>query len=145
MDGGGGGGRGGRGGATILAVNVRLERGTHVLTLVADDVPAGVISLAVSEKSAEVSPEKRALHYRLLGVEPGDRVSAAAQSCAADAGRVSAESLPPPVTPAEVDHFLALYDRAAERGDPYEERDEAGAEGRAGLFRFPLPHGGAAA
>ena len=27
-----------------------------------------------------------------------------------------------PVEPAEIDRFLALYDRAAERGDPYEER-----------------------
>jgi hypothetical protein len=110
------------GGANILAVNVRLERGTHVLTLVADGAPASVISLAVTEKSAEVSPEKRALHYRLLGVEPGDQVLQPRKVAQQTLAAFLPKAFRRPVTPAEVDHFLALYDRAAERGDPYEER-----------------------
>ncbi|MGH9661271.1 MAG: DUF1592 domain-containing protein, partial [Bryobacteraceae bacterium] len=61
-------------------------------------------------------------HYRLFGIEPGEAPLEARTA----ARRVLETFLPKayrrPVEPAEVDRFLALYDRAAERGDPYEER-----------------------
>ena len=117
-----GGGRGGRGGANVLGTNVHLERGTHVLTLVADADPVEVISLSVNEKPAEPSPEKRALHYRLLGMEPGDQLLQPRKIAQLTLAAFLPKAFRRPVSPAEVDHFLAMYDRAAERGDPYEER-----------------------
>jgi cytochrome c553 len=117
-----GGGRGGRGGANVVGTNVHLERGTHVLTLVADVDPVEVISLSVNEKPAEPSPEKRALHYRLLGMEPGDQLLQPRKIAQQMLAAFLPKAFRRPVAPAEVDHFLAMYDRAAERGDPYEER-----------------------
>lgn len=117
-----GGGRAGRGGANVLGTTVHLERGTHVLTLVADAAPVEVISLGVNEKPAGPSPEKRALHYRLLGMEPGDQLLQPRKMARQTLAAFLPKAFRRPVEPAEVDHFLAMYDRAAERGDPYEER-----------------------
>ena len=79
-------------------------------------------SLSVEQRPQEASPDKRALHYRLFGLEPGE----APLDPRAAARRLLANFLPKayrrPVEPAEIDRFLTLYDRAAERGDPYEER-----------------------
>ena len=67
-------------------------------------------------------PDKRALHYRLLGVEPGqiplDGRRAAREVVAGFLPRAFRR----PAAPSELDRFLTLYDRAAERGDPWTER-----------------------
>jgi len=113
-----GGGRGGN----YLGTAVRLERGTHVLSLAAESAPPAIASLSVDERRAEPSAERRALHYRLLGAEPGDQIlqpRKAAQQALAD---FLPRAFRRPVEPAEVERFLALYDRAAQRSDPYEER-----------------------
>ena len=88
----------------------------------ADADPVEVISLSVNEKPAEPSPEKRALHYRLLGMEPGDQLLQPRKIAQLTLAAFLPKAFRRPVSPAEVDHFLAMYDRAAERGDPYEER-----------------------
>jgi hypothetical protein len=106
-------GRGGRGG-NMAGASVKLERGTHQIEV------AG--NWTLEERRTEPSPEKRAMHYRLLGSEPGEEPLDARKT----ARRVIASFLPRayrrPVEAAEIDKFLAMYDRAAERGDPYEER-----------------------
>ena len=100
--------------ANMSAAQVKLERGTHEIAL------AGAWTL--EEQRAEPSAEKRALHYRLLGSEPGEEPLDARKT----ARRVLASFLPKayrrPVQAAEIDRLLQMYDRAAERGDPYEER-----------------------
>lgn len=100
----------------------RLERGTHVLAVVADGAPRGVISLGVEQRRAEPAAEKRALHYRLLGTEPGETPLQARKAAQQAIAALLPKAFRRPVQPAEVQRFLAMYDRAAERVDPYEER-----------------------
>jgi len=104
--------------ATVVGTTVRMERGTHMLSL----ERATESSVIVEERRAEPTAEMRAAHYRLMGSEPGEQQLDGRRS----ARRVLAAFLPRafrrPVEAAEVDRYLAMYDRAAERGDPYEER-----------------------
>jgi hypothetical protein len=110
------------GGPTARAQPVTLERGVHKITVAAADRPSTFYSLTVEQRQQAAPPEKSALHYRLFGIEPGE----APVDPRAAARQVLARFLPKayrrPVEPAEIDRFLTLYDRAAERGDPYEER-----------------------
>jgi hypothetical protein len=76
----------------------------------------------VEQRADELTSERRALHFRLLDSEPGIEPFQARKA----AQRILANFLPKayrrPIKPAETDRFMALYDRAAERGDPWEER-----------------------
>jgi mono/diheme cytochrome c family protein len=100
--------------ANMSAAQVKLDRGTHEIAL------PGAWTL--EEQRTDPSPEKRALHYRLLGSEPGEEPLDGRKT----ARRVLASFLPKayrrPVQATEIDRLLSMYDRAAERGDPYEER-----------------------
>jgi cytochrome c553 len=100
---------------------VRLTRGEHTLAIASADAPVPVFNIGVDQKPEPYAPEKRALHYRLLGMEPGEEPLQARRA----ARQVLASFLPRafrrPVEAAEIDRFLTLYDRAAERGDPFEE------------------------
>jgi len=116
---GGGGGRGGR--VNALGIRLHLERGTHILSLVSD-APVGVMSLNVEERVAEPSVERRAIHHHLFGMEPGETLLRPRKSAQQVLSAFLPKAFRRPLKPAEVDSFLALYDRAAERGDPYEER-----------------------
>src|SRR5262249_9055606 len=57
------GGRGGRG-APGFGATVRMDRGTHTIEVTGEAASSG---LGVEERRPDASPEKRALHYRLLG------------------------------------------------------------------------------
>ncbi len=106
----------------ILRQTVHLTRGEHTLTVVAADMAAELANLTVDQRPEVASPEKRALHYRLLGMEPGEEPVRPREA----AVRTLASFLPKifrrPVEQADIDTFMKLYDRAAERGDPYTER-----------------------
>ncbi len=109
-------------GATTIGRNVRLTRGTHTVSVEARQAPVELIFVELSQKAQESSAEKRALHYRLFGMEPGQaplEPRAAAQRLLA---RVARQAYRRPLQPGEIDPYLKLYDRAAERGDPYEDR-----------------------
>jgi cytochrome c553 len=110
------------GGATARVAPATLARGVHKISIVAGKEPLDFYSLTIDQRQQDQPPDKRALHYRLFGVEAGE----APVDPRASARRLLETFLPKayrrPVEPAEVDRFLALYDRAAERGDPYEER-----------------------
>jgi hypothetical protein len=111
-------GRGGRGAPTVAAT-LKLERGTHEIAIVGD---GAVSTWSLDEQRPEPTAEKKAVHYRLLGSEPGEEPREPRKA----AQRVLAAFLPKafrrPIEPVEVDRLLAMYDRAADRGDPYEER-----------------------
>lgn len=83
--------------------------------------PATINDFTVEQKPEELSSEGRALDFRLLGSEPGREPLQPRKP----AQRILAGFLPRayrrPVKPAEVERFVVLYDRAAERGDPDEE------------------------
>jgi hypothetical protein len=101
---------------------VRLARGEHTLTfLTADSAAVPIYNVGIDQRAEPYAPEKRALHYRLLGIEAGeepiDPRKAARQVLAAFLPRAFRR----PVEPAEIDRFMRLYDRSAGRGDPFEE------------------------
>ncbi len=102
-------------------IQVRLTRGDHVLSIGAGEAAARITALTVDQVPETPSPEKRALHYRLLGTEPGESPLQARK-----AARQVLESFLPrafrrPVEAADVDQFMTLFDRSAQRGDPYTE------------------------
>ena len=106
----------------LMRIQVRLTRGDHVLSIgPAGDGDATVTNVTVDQTPETPSPEKRALHYRLLGSEPGEQPLQSRKA----ARQVLASFLPRafrrPVTAEEIDRFLALFDRSALRGDPYPE------------------------
>lgn len=109
------------GGATARAVTVQLSRGPHTITLINGAEKVEFYSLTVDQRPAEVTAEKRSLHYRLLGLEVGQspvNPRAAARQVLA---RLLPQAFRSPVSPEEVDQYLALYDRGAKRGEPFEE------------------------
>ena len=110
------------GGATARVQTATLAKGAHKISIMAGKVPLDFYSLTVDQRLQDPPPDKRALHYRLFGVEAGE----APVDPRTSARRLFETFLPKayrrPIQPAEVDRFLALYDRAAERGDPHEER-----------------------
>ena len=110
------------GAPTNRAQTARLSRGAHTITVVDGKTPVEFYTLTVEQRQDAPTPEKRALHYRLFGMESGEAPIEPRKA----AQRLLAEFLPKayrhPVEPSDVDRYLAMYDRAAERGDPYEER-----------------------
>ena len=106
-------------GAAAQGVEVRLERGTHEIEVTGEPAAA---AWTLEEQRAEVSAERRALHFRLLGSEPGEEPRDARKAARAVLSSFLPRAFRRPVEPAEIDRLLAMYDRAADRGDPYEER-----------------------
>jgi hypothetical protein len=105
-----------------MGLQVNLARGSHTFSIRPEGSAPAISRLVIQQRQQQVSPEKRALHYRLFGMEPGERPLDARK-----AARQILETLLPkafrrPVDAADADRFMAMYDRAAERGDPYEER-----------------------
>jgi cytochrome c553 len=101
---------------------VHFTRGEHVLTFTATDAPVGVVRINIDQKPEIASAEKRALHYRLLGTEPGEEPLQARKAAREILTSFLPRAFRRPVEAAEIDRFMLLYDRAAERGDPYAER-----------------------
>jgi len=104
-------------------MQVRLARGQHTLNITTpQDSPIPVASVTINQRAAAVPAEKRALHYRLLGVEPAQTPLDGRRA----AREILASFLPRafrhPVDAADIDRFLTLYDRSAQRGDPWTER-----------------------
>jgi cytochrome c553 len=106
----------------IARLQVHLTRGEHVLAIAAADIPAEAISVTVDQQPESVSSEKRALHYRLLGTEPGEEPLQPRKAARQVLSAFLPKAFRRPVESTEIDRFVALYDRAAERGDPYTER-----------------------
>jgi mono/diheme cytochrome c family protein len=109
------------GGPTARNVNARFARGAHTISVVDRKDPLEFFSVAVEQKLDEPPPEKRALHYRLFGTEPGEAPLEPREAARRLLVRFLPKAYRRPVDTKEVDRFVALYDRAAERGDPFEE------------------------
>ncbi|MBM3786053.1 MAG: DUF1592 domain-containing protein [Acidobacteria bacterium] len=109
------------GGATARLATATLSRGPHTVTVVNGSERIEFYSLTVDQRPAEVTAERRALHFRLLGMEVGqspvDKRAAARKLLE----RFLARAYRSPADAAEVNRFMALYDRGALRGEPFEE------------------------
>src|SRR5258708_18758544 len=60
------------GARTNRAQSARLARGVHTITVANGELPVTFYSLTVEQTQNEPSAEKKALHYRLFGMEPGE-------------------------------------------------------------------------
>lgn len=100
-------------------VKLRLEPGWHVFTLEADQ-PFSVDSLRIEQVGKGPSDKQKKFHARLF--KPAEQLE---KPRSREAAEVLLQDFLPrafrrPVTPEEVQAFLSLYDRAAERGEPFE-------------------------
>ncbi len=109
------------GGATARVATATLARGLHTVTVVNGAEPIEFYSLTIEQQAKPASPDQAALHQRLLGVEPGQTPVDPRGSVKGMLRRLLPQAYRKPVEPAEIDRFLALFDRAAGRGDPFEE------------------------
>ncbi|HYI97230.1 MAG TPA: DUF1592 domain-containing protein [Bryobacteraceae bacterium] len=109
-------------GPSLARLQFNLNRGSHSIAIVSNDPTARLSRIAISQKAEVVSPEKRALHYRLFGMEPGEQPGQPRKAARQILETLVPKAIRRPATPTEIDRFMAMYDRAAERGDPYEER-----------------------
>jgi len=106
----------------IYGVQVHLARGLRMLSLAAEESPAPVVSFSIQQKQSVFAPERLALHYRLLGTEPGNEPLQGRRAAGQILRTFLQKAYRRPVQPADIDPLLTLYDRAAKRGDPFEER-----------------------
>lgn len=109
------------GGATARIVTATLARGPHTVTVINGSERIEFYSLTVDQRATEVTSEKRALHYRLFGIEAGQSPVNKRDAARRLLARVLPKAYRRPVDAQEVDRLLALYDRGAKRGEPYEE------------------------
>lgn len=123
-------------------VQVRLARGLRVLSISAEGSPVSIVSLMIEQKPVEPAPEKLALHYRLLGLEPGGELLQPRKVAEHTLQVFLNKAYRRPVDQADVVPFLKLYDRAAERGDPFEERMKLALKGVlvSPQFLFKIEH-----
>ncbi|WP_417391621.1 DUF1592 domain-containing protein [Gimesia sp.] len=106
-----------------VATDVRLMRGLHSMTLA---VPQGeaavkVRSLNFEERREPASKEKKHLHQRIFEVASKD-LPPNRESAQKIIRALAKKAYRRPLTDHELTQLLQLYDRAAERNDPYEER-----------------------
>jgi len=110
-------------------------------SVVALEGSAKIVNLAVEGKVETVSTERLVIHHRLLGMEPGDEPLQPRKAAQQILRKFVHGAFRRPVEAMEVDRFLALYDRAAERGDPFEERIKLAVKAVLVWPRFPLQDG----
>lgn len=109
------------GGATARSQNVNLSRGVHTVSVINGAEKVEFYSYTVVQNPAPLSPDQKALHFRLLGIEAGQTPVNPEASVRRMLSTLLPKAYRRPVEPAEVEKILALYNRAARRGDPFEE------------------------
>ncbi|MFN0101115.1 MAG: DUF1592 domain-containing protein [Bryobacteraceae bacterium] len=114
-------GRDSGGGATARAATATLSRGAHTVTVVNGTERIEFYSLTVDQRPTPVTSEKRALHYRLFGMEAGESPVDGRMAARRLFARLLPRAYRGPVDASEVDRLLGLYDRGARRGEPFVE------------------------
>ncbi|QDT96552.1 hypothetical protein V144x_20100 [Gimesia aquarii] len=106
-----------------VSTNVRLMRGLHSITLaVPNEEPSvKVASMELTEQRGKPFLTKKELHQRIFQVAGKDlpQNRDAAQKIIREIARKAYRR---PLTEDELSQLMQLYDRAAKRNDPYEER-----------------------
>ena len=110
------------GGPTARALTVKLARGVHRIELTNGDIPVEMYNLMVDQKLPDPSAEKRVTHFRLFGTEPGEAPVEPRKAAERLLAKFARAAYRRPVEPEAIAKLMTLYDRAAERGDPFEER-----------------------
>lgn len=109
------------GGATSRNATVRLARGAHSVIAKMGDHPIDFFAIGIQHRQPVPSSEKRAIHQRLFRLEAGEVPVNPRESARRLLARFLPNAFRRPATAAEIDKYLALFDRAAKRGDLFEE------------------------
>lgn len=110
------------GGPTARGQNIRLGRGPHRIEVEVGDIGVEMFNVAVDQRVPEASPEKRIAHVRLFGTEPGESPAEPRRLAVRMISGFAEKAFRRPVDEPAIARYLTLYDKAAERGDPFEER-----------------------
>lgn len=102
---------------------IQLKRGLHAIVFrVAKDGARGdFVGVRVEEQGRKEDRGRDAIHYRLLGIMPGQEPFAPREVAGQVLRRLVRKAYRRPITKDETDRFMALFDRAMERVDPFEE------------------------
>lgn len=108
--------------ATSRQSTVRLSSGEHAVSLAvrADSLPVRLITLDIDHQGSEPGLAKLATHFRLFGSEPGQAVLNPRKAAARLLRKFMADAFRRPLRDGEEERFLVLFDRALDRGDPFE-------------------------
>ncbi len=105
-----------------LQTTLRLARGTHAIAIRNEGEAAGAFhKVRLVQRTGSPSADAVRNHERLLGVEPGVSPPQPRQTAANVIRSFARRAFRRPVGDEEVERLLTLYDRAAGRGDPFEE------------------------
>jgi hypothetical protein len=107
------------GGATARVQNVNLSRGAHAITIVNGPEPIDFYSVTVVENRPPETPDQRAMHFRLLGLEPGQTPVSPDFAARQLFRELMPRAYRRPLKSGELDRIYSLYERSARRGDPY--------------------------
>ncbi len=102
-------------------LQVNLGRGTHSLSVIANEAVGKIERILVQQNQVPPSPEKRATHYQLFGMEPDEQPVHPDRTARLLLEKFVNHAFRRPVDTAEIEPFFAMYKRSAQRGDPYEE------------------------
>lgn len=102
-------------------LEINLSRGTHTLTIVTNESVGPLARVMIMQVQDPASPEKRATHHNLFGMEPGEQPVQPDRTARLILQNFVPKAFRRPVELTELDPFFAMYKRSAERGDPYEE------------------------
>lgn len=110
----------------ISTAQLRLQRGVHYLSLHCAKGSAAVTAVNLREKPAKMSDARRAAHQRIFGNKSAqDFAALAADARTAEARRILEafirRAFRRPLGDGELDRFMGLYNRGAERGDAFED------------------------
>ncbi len=100
---------------------VRLARGVHAVSIHTRDTPLTIHRLEITENRNEPSERKLENHRKLLGRSPAESPKNPRDDARKILQKFTRRAFRRPVADVEVEQYLSLYDRAAERGDPYAE------------------------
>ncbi len=106
-----------------LSFELQLTRGTHLLSLQASPEEEGrVLGLDIKEKARPDETQRATSHQKILGLKQGETPDNPRRWTSSFLESFLAKAYRRPARDGEAERFLALYDRAAGRGDPFEER-----------------------
>lgn len=101
---------------------MELTRGLRTLTFQAGENGGGLYLVEVEETERTEQAAQTNAHFRLLGLNPGERPLAPRKAARKLLERFLPKAFRRPLREGEVERYLSLYDRSARRGDPFEER-----------------------
>ena len=100
-----------------------LTRGLHLISLQAPpDRPVKIVRMKIHPEPVDETPLRVAIHRRLIGSRPGEVPVEGRSAARRLLSRFTSRAFRRPVTKSEIDRFMVLYDRAANRDDAYEDR-----------------------